>query len=175
MLGHKLSRYKRMRCSKIKQYGCRDRVDKEHTKHHLWVLLSGLSTHMVHPATALTLLSFVALRGLVPAPHLLHLLVLHRGAWGVPLRIGISLMPNLSTFKASVARGGVRCTGPHGRTNWSHQTVLRVRRAWSLRPWARKLLRRALKLLVLLWLVLILLLLAITSCRASWTERGSQW
>jgi hypothetical protein len=37
----------------------------------------------------------------------------------------------------------------------------------------RKLLRRALKLLVLLRLVLILLLLAITSYRASWTERGS--
>jgi hypothetical protein len=34
---------------------------------------------------------------------------------------------------------------------------------WSLRPWALELLRRALKLLVLLWLVLILLLLAITS------------
>jgi hypothetical protein len=76
-------------------------------------------------------------------------------------------MPNLSTFKASVARGGVRGTGPHGRTNWSHQTVLRVCRAWSLQPYVRKLLRRALKLLVLLWLVLILLLLAITSCRAS--------
>jgi hypothetical protein len=37
----------------------------------------------------------------------------------------------------------------------------------------RKLLRSALELLILLWLVLILLLLAITSCRASWMERGS--
>jgi hypothetical protein len=83
-------------------------------------------------------------------------------------------MPNLSTFKAVVACRGVRCTGPHGRTNWSHRTVLRVRRAWSLQPWELELLRRALKLLVLLWLVLILLLLAITSCRASWTEWGSQ-
>jgi hypothetical protein len=43
----------------------------------------------------------------------------------------------------------------------------------SLRPWALELLGGALKLLVLL-LVLVLLLLAITSCRASWTERGSQ-
>jgi hypothetical protein len=92
----------------------------------------------------------------------------------VPLRTSIGIMPNLSTFKTTVARGGVRCTGPHGRTNWSRRTVLQVRRAWSLRPWARKLLRRALKLLLLLWLVLVRLLLAITSYRASWTERGSQ-
>jgi hypothetical protein len=83
-------------------------------------------------------------------------------------------MPNLSTFKATVAREGARCTGPHGRTNWSHRTVLRVRRAWRLRPRALELLRRALELLVLLWLVLVLLLLAIASCRASWTERDSQ-
>jgi hypothetical protein len=41
--------------------------------------------------------------------------------------------------------------------------VLRVCRAWSLRPWARKLLRSALKLLILLWLVLIRLL-TIASC-----------
>jgi hypothetical protein len=41
--------------------------------------------------------------------------------------------------------------------------MLRVSRAWSLWPWARKLLRSALELLELLWLVLILLLLAITS------------
>jgi hypothetical protein len=105
---------------------------------------------MIHPATALTLLPLVALRGLVPIPHLLHLLVLHRGARGVALRTGISIMPNLSTFKETVALGGVRCTGPHGRTNWSHWTVLRVRRAWSLRSWALELLSRALKLLVLL-------------------------
>jgi hypothetical protein len=83
-------------------------------------------------------------------------------------------MPNLSTFKATVARGGVRCTRPHGRTNWSHRTILRVRRAWSLWSWALELLSGALKLLVLLWLVLILLLLAMTSGRVSWTERGSQ-
>jgi hypothetical protein len=84
-------------------------------------------------------------------------------------------MPNLSTFKASVARGGVRSTWPHGRTKWNHQTVLRVRRAWSLRSWARKLLRSALELLILLWLVLILLLLlTVASYRASWTERGSR-
>jgi hypothetical protein len=129
---------------------------------------------MIHPATTLTLLPLVALWGLVPTPQLLHLLVLHRGDRRVPLGTGISKMSNLSTFKATVARGGVTCTGPHRRTNWSHRTVLRVRRAWGLRPWVRKLLRRALKLLVLMWLVLVLLLLAITSCRASWTERGSQ-
>jgi hypothetical protein len=41
--------------------------------------------------------------------------------------------------------------------------VLRVSRAWSLRSWARKLLRSALELLELLRLILILLLLAITS------------
>jgi hypothetical protein len=41
--------------------------------------------------------------------------------------------------------------------------MLRVSRAWSLWPWARKLLRSALELLELLRLVLILLLLAITS------------
>jgi hypothetical protein len=122
---------------------------------------------MIHPATALTLLPLVALQGLVPIPHLLHLLVLHKGARGVPLRTGISIMPNLSTFKATVARRGVRCTGPHGCTNWSHQTILRVRRAWSLQSWALELLSGELKLLVLLWLVLILLLLAIASCRAS--------
>jgi hypothetical protein len=129
---------------------------------------------MIHPATAVTLLSLVALRGLVSTPRLLHLLVLHRGARRVPLRIGISIMPNLSTFKATVACGGVRCTGPHGRANRSHRTVLLVHRPWSLRSWALELLSGALKLLVLLWLVLVLLLLAITSCRASWTERGSQ-
>jgi hypothetical protein len=129
---------------------------------------------MVHPATALTLLSLVALRGLVPIPHLLRLLVLHRGAWRVPLRTSISIMPNLSTFKTAIARGGVRCTGPHGRVNWSHRTVLRVHRACSLRPWVLELLSGVLKLQVLLWLVLVLLMLAITSCRASWTERSSQ-
>jgi hypothetical protein len=82
-------------------------------------------------------------------------------------------MPNLSTLEASVARGGVRCTWPHGRTKGSHRTVLRVCRAWSLRPWARKLLRSALELLILLWLVLIQLLI-VASCRTSWTERGSR-
>jgi hypothetical protein len=129
---------------------------------------------MVHPATALTLLPLVALRGLVPAPHLLHLLVLHMGAWGVPLRTGMSIMPSLSTFKASVVRGGVGYTGPHGRTNWSHRAVLRVGRAWSLRPGARKLLRSALELMIRLWLVLIRLL-TIASCQTSWTERDSRW
>jgi hypothetical protein len=82
-------------------------------------------------------------------------------------------MPNLSTLEASVARGGVRCAWTHGRTKGSHRTVLRVSRVWSLRPWARKLLRSALELLILLWLVLILLL-TIASCRTSWTERNSQ-
>jgi hypothetical protein len=85
----------------------------------------------------------------------------------VPLRTVISIIPNLSTFKAIVACGGVRCTGPHGRANGSHWTVLLVCRAWSLCPWALELLSGALKLLVLLWLVLVLLLLAITPCRAS--------
>jgi hypothetical protein len=153
----------------------RDRVDKEHTKHHLRILLSSLSTHVVHPAMALTLLPLVALRGLVPAPHLLHLLVLHGGAWGVPLRTGISIMPNPSTLEASAARGGVRCTWLHRRTKGSHRTVLRVGRACSLLPWVRKPLRIALELLILLWLVLILLLLTIASCQTSWTERGSRW
>jgi hypothetical protein len=51
--------------------------------------------------------------------------------------------------------------------------VLQVRRAWGMWPWAWKLLRGALKLQVLLWLVLVVLLLAITTCRASWTERDS--
>jgi hypothetical protein len=37
---------------------------------------------MIHPTTALTLLPLVALWGLVPIPHLLHLLILHRGARG---------------------------------------------------------------------------------------------
>jgi hypothetical protein len=41
--------------------------------------------------------------------------------------------------------------------------MLRVCRVWSLWPWAWKLLRSALELLELLWLVVILLLLAITS------------
>jgi hypothetical protein len=130
---------------------------------------------MIHPATCLTLLSLVALRGLVPIPHLLHLLVLHRSARSVPLRTGISIMPNLSTFKAIVARGGVRCTGPHRRANWSHRTALWICRARSLRPWALELLSGVLKLLVLLWLILVLLLLAISPCRASWTERSFQW
>jgi hypothetical protein len=49
--------------------------------------------------------------------------------------------------------------------------VLLVCRAWSLQPWALKLLRGALKLLVLLWLVLVLLLLAITPCRGLLDEK----
>jgi hypothetical protein len=69
--------------------------------------------------------------------------------------------------------------------------VLRVSRAWSLRPWARKLLGSALELLIVLWLVLIRLLgsalellivlwlvlirlLTIASCLTSWTERNSR-
>jgi hypothetical protein len=126
MFDHKLSRYIRMRWSRIKLDGCGDGVDKEHTKHYLWILLSGLSTHMIHPAKFLTLLSLVTLRGLVPIPHLLHLLVMHRSARSVPLRTSISIMPNLSTFKTIVSRGGARCAGPHGRAHWSHQTVLLV-------------------------------------------------
>jgi hypothetical protein len=81
---------------------------------------------------------------------------------------------NLPIMVAAVARGSARCTGPHWRANRSHRTVLLVCRAWSLRPWALELLGGALKLLVLLWLVLVLLLLAITPCRASWTKWSSQ-
>jgi hypothetical protein len=47
--------------------------------------------------------------------------------------------------------------------------VLRVCRAWSLRPRAQKLLRSALELLILLWLILIWLL-TIASCRLDETE-----
>jgi hypothetical protein len=82
----------------------------------------------------------------------------------VPLRKGISIMPNLSTLEESVARG---------RTKGSHRTVLRVSRVWSLQYWARKLLRSALELLTLLWLVLIRLL-TIASCLTPWTERNSR-
>jgi hypothetical protein len=66
----------------------------------------------------------------------------------------------------------VRCTRPHGHTNQSHQTVLLECRAWSLLSWVMELLDKALKLLVLMWLVL--LLLAITPSRASWMEQRSQ-
>jgi hypothetical protein len=52
--------------------------------------------------------------------------------------------------------------------------MLRACRAWSLQPRARKLLRSALELLILLWLVLIRLL-TIASCRTSLTERDSRW
>jgi hypothetical protein len=51
---------------------------------------------------------------------------------------------------------------------------LLVCKVWGLWPWALELLSGTLKLLVLLWLVLVLLLLAITPCRASWTERSSR-
>jgi hypothetical protein len=128
---------------------------------------------MIHPATCLTLLSLVALRGLVPIPHLLHLLVLHRSVRGDLLGVVVGIVTNLPTLVAVLTHGDMRCTGPHRRANQSHQMVLLVCKARSLQPWALERLGGALKLLMMLWLVLVLLLLmllAITPSWASWTE-----
>jgi hypothetical protein len=140
----------------------RDGVDKEHTKHHPWVLLGSLNTHVVHLTTRIALWPLVALRCLVPIPHLLHLLILHRGVGSSPLGAVVGIVTNLPTLVAVVARESARCTGPHGRASRSHRTFLLVCRAWSLWPRALELLSGVLKLLVLLWLVLVLLLLVIT-------------
>jgi hypothetical protein len=136
--------------------------------------LGSLNTHVVHLTTRIALWSFVALRCLVIIPRLLHLQILHGGVGSSPLRAVVGIVTNLSTLVAAVARGSMRFTGPHGRANRSHRTVLLIYRAWSLQRWALELLSGVLKLLVLLWLVLVQLLLAITPCRASWTEQSSQ-
>jgi hypothetical protein len=72
---------------------------------------------MIHPATCLTLLSLVALRGLVPIAHLLHLLVLHRIVRGGPLGAVVDIVTNLPTLVAAFTHEGMRCTGPHRCTN----------------------------------------------------------
>jgi hypothetical protein len=69
---------------------------------------------MIHPATCLTLLSLVALRGLVPIPHLLHLLVLHRSVRGDLLGVVVGIVTNLPTLVAVVTHGDMRCTGLTG-------------------------------------------------------------
>jgi hypothetical protein len=106
-------------------------------------------------ATGVALWSLAALRCLVPVPHLL---ILHGGVGSRPLGAVVGVVTDFPTMITAVARRGARRTGSRWRANRSHRAVLRVGRAWSLRPWTRKLLRSALELLILLWLVLIRLL-----------------
>jgi hypothetical protein len=51
------------------------------------------------------MLSLVGLRGLIPVPHLLHLLVLHWCVWGVSLRGSVGVVTKLSTLEASSGCG----------------------------------------------------------------------
>jgi hypothetical protein len=76
-------------------------------------------------------------------------------------------MPNLSALKAIIACGGVGTTRPRGHANRNYLTVLLEGRTWSLLSWALELLGGALKLLLLL-------LLALTPTRASWTKWCTQ-
>ena len=48
------------------------------------------------------LLSLVALWGLIPVPHLLHLLILHWSVLWVPLRACISEVASVTTLEANI-------------------------------------------------------------------------
>jgi hypothetical protein len=61
---------------------------------------------VVHSATCIALFSLVALRDLDLIPYLLAMLTLYWSVGHIPLRAGICIMPNLSTFKAGSASRG---------------------------------------------------------------------
>jgi hypothetical protein len=61
---------------------------------------------VVHLTTRIALLPLVALRGLVPIPHLLYLLVLQWGVRSSPLGAIIGIVANLPTLVATIAHGG---------------------------------------------------------------------
>jgi hypothetical protein len=96
-------------------------------------------------ASCIALLSFVGLRGLIPAPCLL--LVLHWGVWRVPLWASIGIVTKLSALEASSGGRIRRCHGPHRCANWSSLLTLLGNWAWSLRDRTLKLLSRLLELL----------------------------
>jgi hypothetical protein len=67
--------------------------------------LSDFSINVHHLASCIALLSLVGLRGLIPIPRLLHLLVLHWSVWGVPLRARVGIVTKLSALEASHGEG----------------------------------------------------------------------
>jgi hypothetical protein len=119
-------------------------------------------------ASCIALLSLVGLQGLIPIPHLLHLLVLHWGVWRVPLWASVGIVTKLSALEASSGRGVRRCHGPHRCANWSSLLTLLGSWAWSLRDRTLKLLSRLLELLSRT----LGLLLPEVSTRSSKAERG---
>jgi hypothetical protein len=119
-------------------------------------------------ASCIALLSIVGLRGLIPVPHLLHLLVLHWGVWRVPLRARVGIVTKLSTLEASSGCGIRRCHKPHRCANESSLLTLLGSWAWSLRDRTLKLLSRLLELLSRV----LGLLLTEVSTRSPKAERG---
>jgi hypothetical protein len=113
-------------------------------------------------------LSLVGLRGLIPAPHLLHLLVLHWGVWRVPLLANVGIVTKLSALEESSSGRVRRCYGPHGCANWSPLLTLLGSWAWSLRNKTLKLLSRLLELRSRTWG----LLLPEVSTRSPKAEQG---
>jgi hypothetical protein len=95
-----------------------------------------------HLATCIALLFLVSLRGLIPIPHLLHLLVLHWHVWRVPLWARVGIVTMLSALEASGGCGVRRRHRPHRRTNWSSLLTLLESGTRSLRGRTLKLLSR---------------------------------
>jgi hypothetical protein len=123
-----------------------------------------------HLASSVALLSLVGLRGLIPAPHLLHLLVLHWCVWMVPLWANVGIVTKLSALEASSGGGIRRCHGPHRCANWSPLLTLLGSWAWSLRDRTLKLLSRRLELLSRM-LGLLLPKVSTRSSKAGWGVR----
>jgi hypothetical protein len=88
------------------------------------VLLGDFSINVHCFASCVALLSLVALRGLIPVPHLLHLLVLHWGVWRVPLRACIGIVTKLSTLEASSGCGIRRYHRSQQCADWSSLLTL---------------------------------------------------
>jgi hypothetical protein len=86
--------------------------------------MGSLNTHVVHLTTRIALWSLVALRCLVPIPHLLHLLILHRGVGSSLLGAVVGIVTNLPTNVVAIARGSAGCTRLHGRSAESAGAVV---------------------------------------------------
>ena len=91
-------------------------IDEECTDRNIWSFLGSFSRHMVHTATHVVLLAFVALRSLIVVPGLLlWLLLLVCPLTAVPLILRslhsmlgtiVGIMSQLTTFETSV---GLNC------------------------------------------------------------------
>jgi hypothetical protein len=82
-------------------------------------------------------------------------------------------MPNLSTFKATIARGGCEVHWASRAYQLESSDGAAGTQGVGSAALGAETAEGSAEIVELLWLVLILLLLAITSCRDSWTERGS--